>query len=140
LRPRSFQVLAGNYTALKERYGDVLGVIGDLCRSMIVPAEHRFIVGDFNMIEPRVLALLAGDADELEAFRQHDRGLGRDLYCVTAEEVLGLSGLHDKSPERKLGKIFKLGLGFGMGPDKLLAQIRKAKVPNGPQCRNYHAR
>ena len=50
-------MLAGDYTALKERYGDVLGVIGDLCRSMIIPApEHRFIIGDFNMVEPRVLA------------------------------------------------------------------------------------
>jgi DNA polymerase len=64
-------VKAEDYTTLKERYGDdVLGVIGDLCRSMIIPAPgHRFIIGDFSMIEPRVLAFLAGDADKLEAFR-----------------------------------------------------------------------
>ena len=30
-------VKAEDHTALKERYNDVLGVIGDLCRSMIVP-------------------------------------------------------------------------------------------------------
>ena len=30
-------VLAGDYAAIKERYGDVLGLIGDLCRSMIDP-------------------------------------------------------------------------------------------------------
>jgi DNA polymerase len=122
-------VKAEDYTTFKERYGDdVLGVIGDLCRSMIIPATgHRFIIGDFSMIEPRVLAFLAGDADKLEAFRQFDYGLGRDIYCVTAEQVLGLSGLHSKSPERQLGKIFELGLGFQMGETRLLAEIRKAK-------------
>src|SRR5262249_20807643 len=88
-------VRAEDYAALKERYNDVLGVIGDLCRSMIVPAQgHRFIVGDFSAIEARVLAFLAGDADKLDAFRQFDLGLGRDIYCVTAEQLLGLSGLH----------------------------------------------
>src|SRR5262249_52393620 len=57
-------VKAENYTTLKERYGDVLGVIGDLGRSMIIPAPaHRFIIGDFSMIEARVLAFLAGDAE-----------------------------------------------------------------------------
>src|SRR5262249_696461 len=122
-------VKAGAYTTLKERYNDVLGAIGDLCRSMIVPPPgHRFIVGDFSAIEARVLAHLAGDANKLNAFRQFDLGLGPDIYCVTAEQVLGLSGLHSKSPERQLGKIFELGLGYSMGADRLLATIRKANV------------
>src|SRR5262249_40406902 len=82
------------------------------------------------MIEPRVLAFLAGDADKLEAFRQFDYGLGPDIYCVTAEQVLDLSGLHSKSPERQLGKVFELGLGFQMGADKLLAVRRTANSPN----------
>ncbi len=122
-------VKAEDYTTLEKKYGDVLGVIGDLCRSMIIPAPgYRFIVGDFSAIEARVLAFLAGDADKLAAFRQFDCGLGRDIYCVTAEQVLGLSGLHSKSPERGLGKIFELGLGFQMGANKLLAQIRKVNA------------
>ena len=124
-------VLARDYAATKERYGDVLGLIGDLCRSMLVPAPgHRFIIGDFSAVEARVLAFLAGDANKLEAFRQFDLGLGRDLYCVTAEQVLGLADVQGKSPERQLGKIFELGLGYSMGADRLLATIRKANVPN----------
>jgi DNA polymerase len=124
-------VLAGDYAAIKDSYGDVLGLIGDLCRSMLVPAPgHRFIIGDFSAVEARVLAFLAGDANKLEAFRQFDLGLGRDLYCVTAEQVLGLAAVAEKSPERQLGKIFELGLGYSMGADRLLDTIRKANVPN----------
>jgi DNA polymerase bacteriophage-type len=123
-------VLAGDYSAVKERYGDVLGLVGDLCRSMLIPAPgHRFIVGDFSAIEARVLAFLAGDADKLESFHQFDLGTRRDIYCVTAEQVLGLADVQSKSPERALGKIFELGLGYSMGGDKLLATIRKVNIP-----------
>src|SRR5262249_31984118 len=31
-------VLTGDYRAVKARYQDVLGLVGDLCRSMLVPA------------------------------------------------------------------------------------------------------
>ena len=124
-------VRAGDYAAIKGRYGDVLRVIGDLCRSMIIPAPgHRFLIGDFSAVEARALAYLAGDADKLEAFRQFDLGLGRDIYCDTAEQVLGLTDVQDKSPERTLGKVFELGLGYQMGGDKLLATIRKANIPD----------
>ena len=123
---------AEDYATLKERYDDVLGVIGDLCRSMIIPAPgHRFIVGDFSAIEARVLAFLAGDADKLAAFRQFDCGLGRDIYCVTAEQVLGLAEEdHGKSPERQLGRIsLRLGLGYQMGADRLLATSGRPTSP-----------
>jgi DNA polymerase len=123
--------MAEDYAALKKNYGDVLGVIGDLCRSMIIPAPgYRFLIGDFSMIEARLLADLAGDTGKVERFRQFDLGLGRDLYCITAEQVLGLAEVQDKSPERQLGKVFELGLGFGMGAEKLLATVRRANIPN----------
>jgi DNA polymerase len=67
-------VRVGDYAIIKERYRDVLGLLGDLCRSMIIPApEQRFIVGDFRAIEARVLCFLAGDAEKLETFRRFDR-------------------------------------------------------------------
>jgi hypothetical protein len=49
---------------------------------------------------------------------------GKDLYCITAEQVLGLANVQEKSPERQLGKVFELGLGYQMGPDRLLAPAK----------------
>jgi DNA polymerase bacteriophage-type len=125
-------VLAGDYAGIKQRHGDVLGVLGDLCRSILIPAPgHRFIVGDFSAIEARVLTWLAGDADKLTRFREFDCARGRELYCTTAEEILGLKHeVTSKSPERALGKVFELGLGYQMGGARLLSHIRTAKVPN----------
>ena len=63
-------MLTGDYQAVKARYPDVPGLVGDLCRSMLVPAPgHRFIIGDFKAIEARVLAHLAGAEGKLESFR-----------------------------------------------------------------------
>jgi DNA polymerase len=122
-------VLAGDYEGAKARYGDVLRMLGDLSRSMLVPAPGcRFIVGDFSTIEARVLALLAGDLDKLTRFRDFDAGVGRDLYCTAAEQVLGLDHVDEKSGERQLGKTFELGLGYQMGGGRLLTSIRKARV------------
>ena len=118
-------VKAEKYSALKKKHGNVLGVVGDLCRSMLIPAPgHRFIVGDFSAIEARVLTWLAGDAKKLETFRQFDAGIGRDIYIIAAEGVLGLTDVQPGSQERALGKIFELGLGYSMGPVRLLAHLQ----------------
>ena len=126
-------VRAEDYAALKEKYGDVLGVIGDLCRSMLIPAPgHRFIVGDFSAIEARVLTWLAGDENKLETFRQFDAGIGRDIYCIAAEQVLELEpgsvGLSRESAGSE--KIFELGLGYGMADKRLLDGIQKRGYQN----------
>jgi DNA polymerase bacteriophage-type len=124
-------VLANDYAFIKRRHGDVLRAIGDLGRSMLVPApEHRFIVGDFSAIEARVLTWLADDSEKLNRFQASDDGRGRELYCETAEQVLGLNyEVTGKSPERALGKVFELGLGYQMGGGRLLVTIRKGNVP-----------
>ena len=104
--------------------------IGDLCRSMIIPAPgHRFIVGDFSAIEARVLTWLAGDTNKLETFRQFDAGVGRDIYCIAAENVLGLEP-GSGAQERAMGKIFELGLGYSMGAKKILGNIHKSGRQN----------
>jgi hypothetical protein len=51
------------------------------------------------------------------------------LYCTTAEQVLGLDHVDEKSVERQLGKTSELGLGYQMGAGRLLTTIRKARIP-----------
>ena len=75
------------YDEVKAQYPDILGLAGDLCRSMIIPAPgHRFIIGDFSSIEARVLAHQAGESWKLEVFRR-----GEDVYLATAAKVLSLN-------------------------------------------------
>ena len=125
-------VLAGDYAAIKARYGDVLGVIGDLCRSMLIPAPaHRFIVGDFSAIEARVLAFLAGDTGKLETLppirsRHRPRHLLRYGRASSRPHRRA-----EQSPERAARARFSSsGWGTRWAADKLLATIRKANIPN----------
>lgn len=78
----------------------------------ILVADDVFSVADFSAIEARVTAWLAGQEDELDAFRA-----GRDIYLSTWAAMTGTdydSYSHD-SPERPLGKATTLGCGFGGG-------------------------
>lgn len=78
----------------------------------VLVADDVFSVADFSAIEARVTAWLAGQEDELDAFRA-----GRDIYLSTWAAMTGTdydSYDHD-SPERPLGKATTLGCGFGGG-------------------------
>ena len=61
---------------------------------------------DFSQIEARVLAWLAGQMDILAVFAR-----GSDVYVWAAAQF--------GSPDRQLGKVLVLALGFGMGAIKL---------------------
>lgn len=87
------------------------GQLKQTLRGVLV-ADEIFSVADFSAIEARVTAWLAGQEDELDAFRA-----GRDIYLSTWASMTGTdydSYSHD-SPERPLGKATTLGCGFGGG-------------------------
>lgn len=79
------------------------------------PAGCRLLVGDFDKIELRVNATLAGDLKLLA-------DIADDPYSRFAEKIYGLpsgtinKGDESRKAERQLGKISVLGLGYGMGP------------------------
>lgn len=77
------------------------------------------VVGDSSNIESRMLDWLAGQDDQVEAYRLYDRGEGPDIYCVMAEKIYGRKISKEKDPdERFIGKTAKLGLGYGTGASK----------------------
>lgn len=78
----------------------------------VLQADEVFSVADFSAVEARVTAWLAGQDDELDAFRA-----GRDIYLATWAAMTGTAceDYTHESPERPLGKACTLGCGFGGG-------------------------
>ena len=83
---------------------------GELRRSILAPDGYVIVVADSAQIEARVLAWLAGEDDVTEAFRQK-----RDVYSELATKIYGYPVTKDNKTERFVGKVARLGLGYGMG-------------------------
>jgi DNA polymerase len=79
-----------------------------LLRSLFVAPPGSDLIGaDYSAIEARVLAWLAGQDDVLDTFRR-----GADVYLADAAAI--------GTTDRDLGKVCRLGLGYGMGALTLL--------------------
>ncbi|MFL9934263.1 DNA polymerase [Paraburkholderia sp. RL18-103-BIB-C] len=119
-------VVGRQFDALDLMY-PVLEALAMLLRSCLVAGEgKRFIGADFNAIEARVLAWLAGETWILDAFRN-----GTDLYRLMAADIYGVpvEVIGKPSPERDMGKRAVLGCGFQMGHLKFIATcLREAGV------------
>ena len=112
-------VIDGDLEALEMCYDDVQDVLSQLVRTALeAPTGTRFIVADFSAIEARVIAWLAGETWEVEAF-----AAGRDIYCATASAMFGVPVVkHGVDGElRQKGKVATLACGYGGGVGALKA-------------------
>lgn len=112
-------VKLGDYESLYAIYGDVSRVLSELIRTALIPEDgHRFIVADYSAIEARVTAWLANETWRLEAFQN-----GEDIYCASASQMFGVPVVkHGVNGElRQKGKVAELALGYGGGPNAMLA-------------------
>ena len=75
---------------------------------------HRLLVSDFASIEARVLAWLAGCQTLLDRFYANEC-----VYSFFASRIYGRE-ITGKGPERQLGKVAVLGLGYQMGEEKFI--------------------
>ena len=119
-------VLTGDAETVEMLYGPPLSVVGDTIRGMIVAAPgHRLIAADFNAIEARVLAWLAGQEDILALFRK-----GADVYCYAATKIYGREITPKDENERQIGKVAVLALGYqgGKGAFATMANAYGVKV------------
>jgi DNA polymerase bacteriophage-type len=91
---------------------DEIGVVVEMLRGFLHDPDG-LLVGDYAQIEARVLAWIAGQADLLEAFRQHE-----DPYCVMASRIYEEPVTKDQKEKRFMGKQAVLGAGYGLGPGK----------------------
>lgn len=105
---------------------------GSVLRNAVVaPEGHTLVVGDSASIEARVLDWLAGQEDMVQVYRDADAKVGPEPYCVMAQSIYGRPITKEDDPdERQVGKVAKLGLGYGMGAEKfqrtawLMARVR----------------
>lgn len=128
-----FRVPLMYYAAHTGRYGGTEGINAqnfprvDKSRMRFgikAPKGYVVLAADLAQIEARITAWLAGELALLEGFRT-----GVDLYSLFASRVFKTEVVKDRSPNDKkmrfVGKTCILGLGFGMGPPKLMATLRK---------------
>lgn len=93
-----------------------------LRRCILPPPGHSLVVVDSSQIEARVLAWLARQTDLVEVFREFDRG-GPDPYKLLACKIFGIPLDDITDSQRFIGKVGRLGLGYGMGAPKLQTQL-----------------
>ncbi|MBB3980140.1 DNA polymerase [Rhizobium azooxidifex] len=127
-------VATGDYETLAMLYDDPLSAVSDILRGLIKAAPGKKIVAaDYSNIEGRVLAWLAGEDWKLQAFRDFDRGVGHDLYKITAGGILGKRPEDVTKDERQShGKVPELALGYqgGLGAFKTMAAGYGVDLPD----------
>ena len=113
---------------LEVLYGDPMVALSSCLRSMIVPdAGNRLLVADFNAIEARVLAWLAGEQAPLDVFAS-----GQCIYCHAATSIYGRTITKADKEERQIGKVAVLALGYqgGVGAFQTMAAAYRVEIPD----------
>ena len=108
---------AGDLDVLSLMYGDPEIALKDGLRPMMRSRPgRRLIAADLAGIENRVLAAFAGEEWKIEAFKEIDAGIGRDMYCRSADMVFGYEVNKKEHPtERQVGKVLELSMGYQGG-------------------------
>ena len=97
----------------------------DLRKATMAEDGSVCVVADSSTIEARWLDWLAGQDDMVDVYRRQDDKTGPDMYCTIAERIYKRPiNKKDNPDERQMGKVAKLGLGFGMGEDRFVFAVR----------------
>ena len=96
---------------------------GELRRSILAPKGHVIVVADSAQIEARVLAWLSQQMDIVNAFATK-----QDVYKLMASVIYNVPVEDVTKDQRFIGKICVLGLGYGMGPQKLQQTLKQGTM------------
>ena len=92
---------------------------GQMRKALKARKGQQVISADSSQIEARLVAVLAGQEDLVQAFRE-----GRDVYSEFATLVFGKPVTKANKLERFVGKTCILGLGYGMGAVRLQKTLK----------------
>lgn len=119
--------LLDSYSAdvFKLLYERPIDAISQCMRGFIrAPEGHELAVVDYTAIEARVLAWVAGEEEQLEAFRR-----GLDVYKVMAVKLYKLKSVNEVEDEqRRIAKNLVLGCGYQLGGPKFVDYAANAGV------------
>ena len=115
-------------------FDNVMDLITSAIRGCIVaPAGKKLVIADLSNIEGRMLAWLAGETWKLEAFAAFDKGVGHDLYKITAASILHKKPEDITKDERQVsGKVPELACGYqgALGAFKTMGALYGVDLPD----------
>jgi DNA polymerase bacteriophage-type len=96
---------------------DPMKVIASCVRSCLVADEGKdLLFPDFSGVEARFNAWMFNETWKLTAYRDYDRGIGANLYCIVYGRCFGVD---PTSPEglagKQVGKVLDLSMGYEGG-------------------------
>jgi len=112
----------GEWETLELCFPNMMDLFSQLIRTAFIPAKgNRFVVADYNAIEARVIAWMAGEEWKLDIFRK-----GGKLYESTASRMfkVPIEQIKHDSPLRAQGKVAELAGGYGGGVSAFRAMDR----------------
>jgi DNA polymerase-1 len=114
----------------------VRGEAGRRIREAFVAAPGSVLIAaDYSQIELRVMAHLSGDPALIDAFTS-----GQDIHARTAAEVFGVLPGTVTPDMRRAAKVINFGILYGMGPQRLAAELAIPLAQAQQYIANYFKR
>jgi DNA polymerase I len=101
----------------------------------IAPRGHRLLSADYNQIELRILAHIAGEDALREIFAR-----GEDIHAATAAEVLGSDPQKVSPGERSKAKMVNYGIAYGLSAYGLADRLNIEQEEAGKYIDRYFER
>jgi hypothetical protein len=108
------------------KFGPPLEVIAHLARELVVASAGKLLlIGDFSMIEPRLISWYSEESWRLENFREFDRTNNPllDPYRVLAARMRGGAVDLKDDKARQRGKTLTMAFGYGGSVDTWREQV-----------------
>jgi len=130
-------IRTGEPEALELLYGSDIGrplhLLSDAVRSFIwAEPGHEFHNADFTSIEGVKAAWFANEQWKLQAFRDLIDGTGPGMYELLASSIYSVPVAAVTKPQRSVGKVGELSMGYqgGCGALARMARANKLKLPS----------